>query len=75
MINILERIKETTTLVELLTVLSLKVTRFSTPEFINLIDSKGEFRVTIENGKANVYSTKSSKNAIHSVLANKTVAI
>ncbi|EON7636945.1 hypothetical protein FOI42_RS03115 [Escherichia coli] len=75
MINILERIKETTTLVDLLNVLTFKVTRFSTPEFINLIDSKGEYRITIENGRANVFSTKSGKTAIHSVIANKTVAI
>lgn len=75
MITLIKRIKETTSLVELMQVLTLKTTRFSTPEFINMVDVMGRYRVTIEQGKANVYSTKNTKEVIHAVSIKKVVDI
>lgn len=75
MITLEKRIKETTTLVELLTVLKCKTTPFSTPDFINMVDVNGRYRITVEQGAAKVFSTKNTKEVIHAVNVKKVVAI
>lgn len=75
MITLEKRIKETTSLVELLTVLKCRTTPFSTPDFINMVDVNGRYRITIEQGNAKVYSTKNTKNVIHAVGVKKVVDI
>ncbi|MED6572992.1 hypothetical protein VWH18_05935 [Escherichia coli O157] len=75
MITLEKRIKETTTLVELLTVLKCRVTPFSTPDFINMVDVNGRYRIAVEQGTAKVFSTKNTSEVFHAVQVKKVVAI
>lgn len=50
-----------------------RVTRFSTEECMILVSEDGTAKVIIENGKANVFSTKDNLTKLNSVSALATI--